>query len=506
MFKRIFTLTALLISLALPFAARAQTLTMRSAHLSFDFPESWLVVSPQMALIYAPLLTDAGIDAQALSQELSALNVHARAYNADYSEWLSVMTMDGELAEEIYEIERVTDEQRKAIKNAFDADALWETTGLRAQDSEWQREGGVYWLYVHYTRTLGGQTIGRGVRYVSVHNGQYVMLDWQTDGRRFTNADLRAFRGMLGSLAVTERIAEPMRAVKLNADIPTETNEAAFTIDGTATPGATLLAAAPDASGAMQVLSVGEVGGGGSFSLLVELEDEGQYDVTLTASKEGMLDSSVRGTLTYSAHTLPVSLSGLPEDGVITSDKVTVSGETLAGVQMQLVTPYGLTRKRSGNSGAFSFDLTTQEEGDYRYTLICDKEGYDQRRIEFTLTRVMTEEQNKDATREGAVGISYRELQRDLDKNRGQTVRIYGPVVEVSASGNTQYVRMHYNRDSKGQWYNPVIVTASEEMNVKPGDMVTLVATVAGVFEEQDTEGNPVMVPWLDLLFVDAVE
>lgn len=489
-----------------PFAARAQQITMREAHLCFDYPDDWLVVSPQLAQVYAPLLRDAGLDAQALSEELTRTGVQSRAYNADFSEWLSVLTMDGALAEEIYEIERVTDAQRKRLRAAAESGELWETTGLRVRDCEWQHEGGVYWLYIHYLRTTGGQTIGRGIRYVTVHNGRYVMLDHQTDGRRFTNADLRAFRAMLSSLTVTEYIPEPMRTVELQAQIPTETSSAIIAIEGTATAGATVGAVATHEGGATQMSDSVRAGQNGAYSLSVALDEQGEYAITVTASLEGMLDAQVSGSLYYSASALPVSLAGIPQDGVVTSDTLTITGETLSGVQMQLVTPYGLTKKRTGNSGTFSFELTTKEEGEYSYTLICDKEGYDQRRIPFTLTRVLTREQDMQKMREDAVRISYRDLQRDLEKNRGQIVRVYGPVIEVSESGNTQYVRMHYNRDAKGQWYNPVVVTAGERIDVKPGDMLTVVATVAGVYEEQDAMGESVMVPRLDLLFVDGIE
>ena len=496
----------LLLALALPLPAAAQTIQMEDARLSFDYPESWLVVSPQLALVYEPLLSDAGLDARELSSELSALGVHSRAYNADFSEWLSVLTMDNALADEIFDIKRVTDAQRRTMRSRFEANSLWETTGLRAQDSEWQREGGVYWLYIHYTRTVAGETVGRGVRYVSVRNGQFVMLDWQTDGRRFSNADLRRFRSMLANLTVTEILDEPMRTVQLTASIPTETSRASFSIDGTATAGATVVATTTGADGEEQLLAIAQAGKSGSFSLAVELEREGSYDVSLTARVEGMIPVSVSGQVAYNAKTLPVSLLGLPEDGIVTSDKVTITGETLSGVQMQLVTPLGMTRKRAGNDGSFSFELTTKDEGVYNYTLICDRDGYDQRRIQFTLTRVMTDAQSRDAIRKSAVAISYRNLQRDLDENRGAVVRVYGPVTQVSESGGVQYVRMNYNRDAQGQWYNPVIVTAGEDMGVKSGDMLTVVATVTGVYEEQDDSGNPVMVPRLDLLFVDAVE
>lgn len=499
-------LLCLLLALALPCAASAQQTVMDEAHLKYDYPDSWLVVSPQLALVYAPLLEDEGIDAPALSRELTELGVHSRAYNAGFSEWISVMTRADELAEEIFDIDRVTDAQRRTIKNRAQGDSLWETTGLRAQDVEWQREGGVYWLYIHYTRTRADEIVGRGLRYITVRNGRYIMLDWQTDGRRFTGRDLRDFRAMLANLTVTETIKEPMRSVRLTAEIPAETATARITIAGSATAGAELTVTAPDASGAERVLGVGDVGSKGTFALAVELEREGEVDLTLTARKDGMLEASVTGRVAYSAKTLPVSLSGIPEGGVVTADKITITGETLPGVQMQLITPYGMTKKRSGNDGSFSFELTTKDEGSYDYTLICDKSGYDQRRYPFTLTRVMTDEQGRAQVRAQAVALSYKELQKDLEANRGKTVRVYGPVISVEDGGGQYYVRMQYNRDGSGRWYNDVVVTSQEAMDVRVGDMVTVVATVGGVYEEQDASGADVMIPRLDLLFIDAVE
>jgi len=43
-------------------------------------------------------------------------------------------------------------------------------------------------------------------------------------------------------------------------------------------------------------------------------------------------------------------------------------------------------------------------------------------------------------------------------------------------------------------------------MGAKVGDMMGVVATVAGVFEEQDAAGNDVAVPRLELMFVDKLE
>ena len=503
--KRILILAAAL-CLLLCGTARAQRIDMDEAHVSFDYPETWLVVSPQLCRTYSRLLTDADIDAQALADDMHAQGIHSRAYDGDFSQWLSVITMSDELSAEIFDIGRVTDAQRKTLRTRAQNNRLFETTGYRAQDVEWQREGGVYWLYIHYTVTRGDRTVGRGLRYVTVRNGMYVILDWQIKNGRFGNRDLAAFRARLSDMTVLETIEEPVRCVKLSAGIPPETSTSELTITGTTQGGAMLTAAAPDGSGAMQVLSVGTAQESGAFSLLVELPEEGTYDITLTASADGMESASVSGRTVFNAKTLPVSLSGIPEDGMVTADTVKLTGKTLAGVQFQLITPYGMTKKRAAGDGTFSFELTTADEGEYSYTLICDKDGYNQRRIAFTLTRVTTQAQERQRIKASAEKISYANLQKNRQEDQGRLMALYGPVTRVSASGEVRYVRMLFNKDAQGKWFNPVVIVAQEDMGVREGDMLSVVVQVAGVYEEQDDSGRSIAVPRFELVFVDGIE
>ena len=79
-------------------------------------------------------------------------------------------------------------------------------------------------------------------------------------------------------------------------------------------------------------------------------------------------------------------------------------------------------------------------------------------------------------------------------------------MISVSASGGTHYVRMQFNKGADGVWYNPVVIVSGEDMGAKAGDMLACVVRVDGVFEEQDAQGEPVMVPRFELLFVDKVE
>ena len=504
--KRI--LAWLLLTLLAPCIAAAQTITMQEQGLTFDFPESWLVVSPQLAVVYAPLLQEKGVDGYALSQELEEQGVLARAYRGDFRQHMSVITRTDDLSAEIFDSANLSDDQKKEMRRLAENNRIWETTGNRAQDVEWHKEGGESWLYIHYVKTFADEIVGRGLRYVTVKNGMYVMLDWQIDSGRFGNRDLASFRKRTHDLTAVQIADAPTPAVRLTADIPQETTVSDLVITGKTTANATLVAQAPDEQGEMQLLSVGQAGSGGGFSLLVPLEEEGIYDITLTASVEGMLEASVSGVVAYSAKTLPVSLGGIEDGGVhtVTTSKTVLSGQTLAGTQMQLVTPFGVSKKRADSDGKFSFELTTDTAREYHYTLILDKDGFNQRRYPFTLLRVMTDDQQKQEVRKSAEKISYRQLQRALPEDDGKVMSLYGPVSEVSQSGSAYYIRMQFNKGVDGAWYNPVIIVANEDMGAKAGDMITVVCEVSGVFEEQNSQGEPVMVPRFDLLFVDKVE
>ena len=280
--KRIIFLITAAVLLLMSGAGLSQTIIMDDVYLSFDYPQSWLVVSPQLARVYAPLLEAEGMDAKALSEELQMQGIHSRAYNADFSQWMSVLTKKDELSQEIFDISRATEDQRKAIRSSAENNRFWETTGYRAQDVEWHKEGGAYWLYVHYTRVYADKIVGRGLRYMTVRNGMYVMIDWQIEEGRFSNRDLRDFRARTHDLAVTRQLDMPKMTVRLDAALPTETSVGELKITGKSTPGAALVLEAPDGSGALHTLAVSEADAGGSFTLQVSLEEEGIYDLTLS--------------------------------------------------------------------------------------------------------------------------------------------------------------------------------------------------------------------------------
>ena len=484
--------------------AIAQTVRMEEASCAFDYPNSWLVISPQLCRVYAPLLREMGIDPEATEQELTEQGVQSRALSDTNEDSLSIICWADERSQTIFDIAEATDAERRSLRSLAENNSLFERTGLRAQDVEWQQEGGRYWLYTHYTVMRASDVIGRGLRYLTIHNGQYIVLDWRVTGRRFTNRDLSSFRRRISDLTFTSTLETPQRAVALACSLPTEVSEAAGRLTGTASPGANLALTGDDGKGNVVPLDESTADARGRFTLDYLLPREGAWALRLTAEAEGMTPAELTGEVTYSASTLPVS--GIAEEMNATSDTFVLEGQTLPGVTLQLISPSGMTKKRVNSDGTFSFELTTKDPGVLSYTLLLDKKGYAQRRMRFTITRERTDEQQREKTRASAVRIAYRELARDLDKNQGAVLNLTGPVIALSQGGDTYYARVQYTKDADGKWTNPVILTHDAPFGAKEGDMLTCTVSAEGVYTEQDAQGNDIAIPRLRVLFIDKVE
>ena len=99
-----------------------------------------------------------------------------------------------------------------------------------------------------------------------------------------------------------------------------------------------------------------------------------------------------------------------------------------------------------------------------------------------------------DAAARSAIGAVY--ITPSMPKRYGK----------ISSSGSIYYVRLQYNKNAKGKWYNDVVIICDADTGAKVGDMMTAVVTVDGVYDEQDASGNDVAVPRFNLLFVDKIE
>ena len=136
--KRIISLIVLLLVLSCG-AACAQTIAMPEQGLTFEYPDSWLVVSPQLAMVYAPLLEENGIDSAQLSQDLEEQGVLSRAYRQDFRQHMSVIVRADDLSGEIFDSVDISEEQRRELRRMAENNTIFETTGNRTQDAAYPR-------------------------------------------------------------------------------------------------------------------------------------------------------------------------------------------------------------------------------------------------------------------------------------------------------------------------------------------------------------------------------
>ena len=503
MSRRLFGCLLILVCL-LASGAMAQTIRMDEGYAAYDYPDDWLVLSPELCRVYAPVIREKGMDPEALALDMGNTHVLSCAYNADFTQRLAVLVWEEEASQKIFDIGRAQTGDRRRIRANVEANSLWESRGYRTQDAEWQNVGDRYWLYIHYTKTDNGETVGRGLRYLTIHNGQFVALDWQNSGRRFSNRDLAQFRSWLQKMIFLKDIEEPMREITLNVELPTETSSGNLDIAGTTEPGADVTLSIESEQIALQTLDETTAGNRGAFRFRVSLEKEGETELIVHAHADGLIDASVRGWITFNSKTLPVS--GIDENMTTSQDQVVISGTTLAGTQLQLISPFGLSKKRAQNDGSFSFELNTKEEGSYDYTLLLEKSGYVQRRFTFTVVRIKTDDQQRDEIRKTAVRIKYRDLQKGLESDLGKVLNVYGPVSEVSSAGDITYIRMQFSKNAGGKWINPVVLTCESDPGLQAGNYISAVVAVDGAYTEQDDAGNDISVPRLKLLFIDRIE
>jgi hypothetical protein len=482
--------------------ALAQTIALENVYAQIDFPDAWLVLSPQLLSVYEPLLSQQGFDISGMAERYASEGVVAEAWDESFSQSLRVMVTQDERTRTIFDIARSTASERSAMAKHYETRSNFSATPYRYRQVEWQTHSqhGRF-LFLRYNLVDENDAITeRGVRYVTIQNGSYYTIDWTISDRRFTNRDLAFFKETLESFRFTALLEAPPLPAQLSAQIPAEVTDARVEFSGTATPQAGLVLTLSAGDAPSEVASVGAVHDDGTFSLYFDLPAEGTYTVTLTASKEGYADASLRQTVVYQSSLLPVAIDAWPTDPW-TEDTFLLSGKTLPGSQLQLLSPKGLVTKKPNAEGLFQFELNTPDEGVYEYTLVITNGKYTQRRFPFTITRVYTQAQELSRIKKTAQNISYRNLQNKSAEYAGQVMRLSGYVSEITQGDGVLFIRLMLSRNTKGVWTTPVLIACTDEAPaLAQGERAVIYGYVASPYYEQTADGETLTVPGFTFL------
>jgi len=484
----------------LPAALAAQEIELDSVYARLRFPDPWLVLTPASLPVYAGILREAGLDPDAMEARFADDGVVAEGWSEAFDDSYRLMVREDGRSQTLFDIERATLAQRRGIANAYLADR---NGNLRYQVAEWGRAGPLGWmLFLRYNVMEGSDIIGRGVQYVTIRNGKNYILDWRIGTRRVTNRDIARFREMLDGLTFTEGlpIPPPIARLEVTGGMPRETGIAEVRLQGFTEPEAGLLLTR-DVGGAPETVTVGSANRRGEFRLDFSLPAQGDYELTLTAAKDGYAESSVSGSLTYEPGWLAINIDHMP-DALYSQPVYRLAGIAPAGAELQILVGHRpAIHRRVGSDGRFGVDIDTGLPGEYNIVIIATLRGFNDRRIDIAFTRVASEEEERAALRASAARPTYAQLMRTPEAYVGEVMSFSGDVVETSQGGGVWFVRLNVSRTRDAVW--PMVLVCDADPRLSPGARVNFYARANSPYLEQDAAGNEIHVPALSLLWFE---
>ena len=510
--KLLFSLL-LLACLLLPCAALADAFTFAEQGASCTIPSGkYTIITPDNAASKTDWLTKQNTTADAVLADFADRGVLLQAWNSDGDVCIEITAVQDLYGEQYYDINQVTDSERKTyrVSHATDKTGEWRALGYDYDsDAAWKNyKNGGRFLQLEYTRTVNGQTY-RGYARKTIRNGWHIQVDYQVYGRSLKSSDKSALETIMTTWTFTEVTARPATSatkVIFTAIPPAETNTGKFTLEGSGSSGLKVLCVAMSMSTREVHRFETEVTSKGKFSLDVKLPKEGFWMLTYTiyngetVVEEGAFD----GGTTYDDTLLIVKLNtDLPETMTLTGSSLTISGTTMKNTKVQCIVDGRYNKSiTTNNSGAFSFTFDTSEEGLYNITLVFEKKSYSARRYHCEATRVFTEEDRKESIREDAIKPVYKTLTKGIDSYRGRYM-VYTLYIKEVTQTSTGYLTFAGMSKTKSGVYKEIVaIRTTEEPAWSAGSSVRMYLKCLGMYDVVGDEGTD-SYPYFDLQFID---
>lgn len=507
--RKFFLLLMLLLSTCLCSAALADTFTFDDFSATCEIDgNKYTILTPDNLGSQEQYLAKRGWTAQALLEDWQSRGVLLQAWNAAGDACLEITAVQDDFAEQYYDVNQVTDDERKAYRlgHSSDKDGFYRAQGYDYESADWKntkRTG--RFLQLKYSRTVNGETY-RGFARKTIRNGWSIQLDYQVYGRSLKNADKNALDDVMDTWEFLEVFPRPATSVSkliFSSRPPQETNTGKFTVAGSGAAGLRIVGVVMRMSASDAEQFEVTIGKSGKFEMDVKLPREGIWLMTYTVENGStVVEEGVFDTITYQKDLLTVSLnSALPT--ILTGKELVISGVTMKQTMVQCIVD-GRYQKSitTNNSGKFSFTIDTSEEGDYTITLVFEKKGYSSRRFRSEASRTYTEEDRRQMIRDEAVKPAYKTLNSKLSSYTGKYMvyTLYIERIEETSSGFITFAGM--TRTKSGAYQNPVVVRSSEMPDYQAGDAVKMYLRCIGSYEIH-AESNADEYPYFDLQWIE---
>ncbi len=475
-----------LMLLAVP--ASAETYVFDQLFASVDIPEAYVVITPDNVASNAEWLQARGISSEEAANDMLARGVLLQCWTAEGDARLELTAVQNEQTKNIFDVNEQTNSVRAQYRLGHYPNNDFFEQGYEFLSADWKNTKEGRFLILRYIQRVNGEIDHRGMMRRTIRNGYEITFDMQVFGRALTNKDNSALNKVWESFHFVEVQPLPAAAsakVNITEAPPAETNEAEFSLAGTAAEGVKFTAVVMGLSYPDPMLTEMEVGSSGKFNLPIKLPKEGVFMVTVTAELSGEDVMELAYPVTYQRTLLTVNVTtNVPAQ--VTADDFTILGTSTPGASVQVfVNDEIVDTKKVTAAGRFKVDLDTSVEGEYAVVLAFSKAGLSDRRVSYTFSRTWSQADMVKQLESEAISPGYGTL---LDKIAGYDGRIMGYkcyLVEATQSGDDWILKMALTK--KGDGYSGIIlVTTGEAPTVAVGTRVMMYGRSVGMSVPSD--------------------
>lgn len=505
--KRLMLLLITLLCLCCFASASAQTFSYPEIGLEFKISDSqYSLLTPDNLHLHPAWVAQQGTTEEALAAQWREDGVLVAAVTLKDDIHLVVSAVKDEQSVRMFDLDQQTAETRTNYKTSYAKNKVMQEEGYTFQSADWDNASSRgRFLLTKYKLEKNGKSYS-GYLYRTVRNGYEITLDYRVAGRAVKKADQKAIDAVLDTLRFTKLLDKPATSVPsivLTEVPPAETNTSKFTVAGTCDPGLTLTGVLMRMSSPNPIIVTDTANKNGKFSMSFKMPEEGVWLMTLTVqSGDVITEEIVFDTTTYKKTLLPVNLTtSIP--AVYYEDELVITGTTLSGVTVQCLSGFDYAKTiRTNNTGKFTFKLDTSEPGEYDIVLVFSKKKLDTRRFTFTLTRIVTDEQQQEKWREEAVKPAYKTLTSKIKGYKGRTMVYTLYAVDSWQEDGEWIIRMAMTQ-KKDVYSNFVYVKTTEAPDFNAGDKLIMYGECLGSMEATLPDGTTETYPAFKLLFWD---
>ncbi len=307
------------------------------------------------------------------------------------------------------------------------------------------------WLRMVFTSQQAGLSVYT-LRYVTLAHGQQYMLSSSVIGREPTADDDQLVLDVIGRLSFLTALASPeptpspspeptaeptpkptpgvapmlteQPGMALEAQPPAWTDAYRVTIVGTTEPEAELRFMLGD-----KMLARGASKKNGSFSQLVTLPENGVIELRIEAVKDGQKKATKTYRIHFEQPVVPLTMT--EPAGPMTKAEFPIRGSTAPYAKVSILGEKLRASTTANAQGFYSMRVKIAEEGTQEYLLVASTAGYQDGKLDISITRQFTEKEAIAAFRTKLVPSDYGKLVKTPDAYTGKNMSFRGRVTDV---------------------------------------------------------------------------